>query len=520
MNRLSSVAITLVLLNAPRQTNANCGDNGPISTFTGECNYANFEGGLAQGCDIDDFSQAEIDELCRYGAPTQFVEIQGTYQRDRRYFNGGGYLVDGDNGAFDSARIQGFHENTDGGKNTIIAFPKYLAYGTVEGEVALEYGAQMDLDNSCDLKTIMCCFTDDSQMTSFEANGDTTTDVCSHDLGDSPESNHIKAGMSFFPGVEDRAHCVGFTWTDNDDELLGNLLYDISFKNSITKGYRAGVPGAPMCGCVEHMPLVGSAMCRTAKRDGDISYKFNKNSQGNITADNTAKIVFDNCEHGDLANQYKANHNDPTTVDLIDAHLLGDVECEDHINEQHFLIRTEYHYRPYAFTPEKDKWSDLVVGEGIFFLPPYRKEEEDTGEEEFRDLVNANCTETDGTWRHCIIRRVCASCESETHRDIYYKRKSPLPPHNEMKLLDMFLNNFTLINNDMYKGDFELYSTYEDALAGTNKWTSCPTRVDHCNKKGFPCGCGPEHLIWGENNRGHYAKHNGFYVELPSAVQG
>merc|ERR1712078_564167 len=118
-------------------------------------------------------------------------------------------------------------------------------------------------------------------------------DVCRHDLANSPQSNHIKQGWSIFPGAEAPVHCVGFTWEDEDTDLIGNMMYDISLSQTAEKGYLKGVPGAPMCGCIEHMPVVEKAACRTAKlaEGTGVTYTFHFDGE-ELSASNSAVVEF------------------------------------------------------------------------------------------------------------------------------------------------------------------------------------------------------------------------------------
>jgi len=238
--------------------------DGDVSAFTGACTFANFEDNLQAGCtlaelfpdgsadaDADNAYAKLVERECAYGAPVNFGEIQGTYQRDRRYFAGGGTLVDGANVNVEAAPVRRFDANL--ADDTIIAFPEYAArvqYNIDTGRASDAdqngYPANMNLDSSCDLNTVMCCFTEGD----FAGNSAATTDVCHHELDHSPESNHIKHGWSAFPGGQAPAHCVGFTWEDGAEELLGNMMFDVSLRQSVDKGklYLKGVPGAPMCG--------------------------------------------------------------------------------------------------------------------------------------------------------------------------------------------------------------------------------------------------------------------------------
>jgi hypothetical protein len=450
------------------------------------------------------------------------VEIQGTYQRDRRYFAGGGPLVDGGDWARDTARLGRFEDHA--ADATLIGFPEYAArvqYNANQGLGDNGYPANMNLDVSCDSQTIMCCFTDDGQSDGFGGFGafsDATTDVCRHDLTDSPQSNHIKRGWSVFPEAETATHCVGFTWQDDDDDMLGNMMYDVSLRNSVNKGYLKAVPGAPMCGCLEHMPTVETAACRTATKKGDITYTFTYR-EDYLDVSNAVGIEYAACAEADLKAQYQANHKeDADALAAIDEYLVGAGGCsadvEGYLNEEHFLIQNPADDK--YLTPDPARWSNTVVGEGIYFLlPPVTREDADG---DFRGLVEGGCKDTDSTGafaaRFCIIRRICATCAA-SHRDIYYKRLTPLPAAADMYLLDMFMNTWTSTSNSMAAGDFELYSTYEDALAGTNKWTYC----NYNGGVGFPRDCGPNGYVgsqWNSYTRGGgYAGHHAFYVEKP-----
>jgi hypothetical protein len=84
-----------------------------------------------------------------------------------------------------------------------------------------------------------------------------------------------------------------------------------------------------------------------------------------------------------------------------------------------------------------------------------------------------------------IIRRVCTSCFPSSHQDIYYKRKTPVPA--ALDLLDLVKNNWFSTNNQFHV-DFDLYSSYQDAMTDTNPWQFC--NFDDA-RVGFPRDCGP-----------------------------
>merc|ERR1712179_518721 len=55
-----------------------------------------------------------------------------------------------------------------------------------------------------------------------------------------------------------------------------------------------------------------------------------------------------------------------------------------------------------------------------------------------------------------LIRRICDSCK-ESHKDIYYKRLTELPPATELNFLDLFMNNWRSAPKNQLNVDFELY---------------------------------------------------------------
>lgn len=515
-------------------TKAAC--DGVVSDFTGNCNYANFAANLQGTCTLAELFaatttnqttiQLEVAALCKYDAPVQFVEILGgSYQDDRRYFAGGGDVVDSvaDSSAswgVVTGRLERFETNL--GSNTLISFPQYAArvkYNQMAGLGNNGYPANMNLDTSCALRTVMCCFTQEAnKMGNFiDEEGDLTTDVCRHDLADSPQSNHIAGGYSVFPGQDTTTtHCTGFTWTVANADLVGNMMYDISLRNTLMKGYTRGVPGAPMCGCVEHMPIVESAFCRTATKASDIQYTFTY-EDGELRASNTVDITYEDCGM-DLANQYKTNN--PSNATLIDAHLVGDGGCaanlEQYLNDEQFLVEGVNPNR--YITPDPTRW-EQVIGMGTHFLPPIV--DTTVSDTEFRAQLEA-CVGSMG--RHCILRRVCDSCTSLPHRDMYYKRLTTLPPPGtnttagEVFFLNMFMNRWASYMNAL-NTDFELYSTYEDALGGTNRWLFC-NYDEFSHPVGFPRDCGPYSYTsdqWNSYTQWmpDAAKHHGYFMEKP-----
>jgi len=94
-----------------------------------------------------------------------------------------------------------------------------------------------------------------------------------------------------------------------------------------------------------------------------------------------------------------------------------------------------------------------------------------------------------------IILRECQDCPA-SHRRIYYRRKtSPESFEPYRYMMDVWASRGNLRSRD-----FDLYSTLDDALRGTNTgaWAFC-NYDDHANRIGFPRDCGkdgPVGWVW------------------------
>uniref|UniRef100_A0A7S4SEI4 WSC domain-containing protein n=1 Tax=Ditylum brightwellii TaxID=49249 RepID=A0A7S4SEI4_9STRA len=85
-----------------------------------------------------------------------------------------------------------------------------------------------------------------------------------------------------------------------------------------------------------------------------------------------------------------------------------------------------------------------------------------------------------------IIRRTCMSCDEE-FQEIFYRRYTPFPNRKFLNIIVQgpFSGETSLPN--VCGVDFDLYSTYADAIAKTNKWQHCHTS----DTKGLPGYSGP-----------------------------
>jgi hypothetical protein len=174
---------------------------------------------------------------------------------------------------------------------------------------------------NCEARIAMCCWVSDRQ--ADDDNGDCATpydencvnaepsdntDVCAVKLGRAQDSNNVKNGVTLFPGSrEGKTHCHGFAWTADELDVSaifkGNNLFQISaFDHLVTRGYVKNVPGAPMCGCVEQMPIVSRADCTEMELVQATTIEFTATGVVTVTPSGTWEVQFNACEGKDGKN--------------------------------------------------------------------------------------------------------------------------------------------------------------------------------------------------------------------------
>jgi len=85
-----------------------------------------------------------------------------------------------------------------------------------------------------------------------------------------------------------------------------------------------------------------------------------------------------------------------------------------------------------------------------------------------------------------ILYRHCEDC-SDSHKHIYMRRTGDSEKNLPFDMLDMVLMNWFDTPENTLGTNFDLYDTYGDALAQTNKWSYC--NYDDPGI-GFPRDCG------------------------------
>lgn len=217
-------------------------------------------------------------------------------------------------------------------KSEYEAYTKTTVYSAPNGGAEDEYPGYFSNfynDNQeCRMGAMMCCYTDNREG-DFVGNAD----ICAHDMALSAKSNHVKAKSFtvFDTSAPNQAYCTGFAWEEGSfaDAVKYNTLFHMAMKENLyDKGYVQNIPGAPMCGCVEQMPIVDNAGCVKAKE----GYKIDTTT-GKISVD----ISFEGCN--DLSAYYKSlEGRGDTEKFFMDAKIVTSGTCDaaafDFMNER------------------------------------------------------------------------------------------------------------------------------------------------------------------------------------------
>ena len=315
------------------------------------------------------------------------------------------------------------------------------------------------------------------------------TDLCYNELGAAPYANGIDAnGFSVYDD-EGPIHCHGFAWSADELEassrFKANALFFVSmYDHMYQRGYVGNVPGSPMCGCVEDMPIVTRADCTQTNIDED--YLFLKDYSDPDAGVNgvieKVSIQFKACQGANNKNNDLTAHVQQLVddgklsaeeQDLYASRVVGNGQCPTKRDE--LLSASDYTTGYYI---DESRWT-YVVGESFGERVPI------LNSRLFREMFEAQDVP--------IVRRVCPGC-SPSHRDIYYRRLTPMP--EDFDLLDTLMNNWFDTDN-VLNTDFALYSTHLDAFYDTNRWLVCNYNDPGI---GFPRDCGPTKLVGGNWN--------------------
>mmetsp|Transcript_35586 Transcript_35586/g.35791 ORF Transcript_35586/g.35791 Transcript_35586/m.35791 type:complete len:217 (-) Transcript_35586:417-1067(-) len=198
----------------------------------------------------------------------------------------------------------------------------------------------------CKLGAAMCCYVANRKSNDVDADPEDNSDACYMDFSEAQESSHVRDGYSIYGnGVEGSLNCHGFAWGNDvgyaDNAFKGNSLFQVAMYDSLYQnGFSEELPGAPMCGCVEHMPVVTKASCTKVVVDQTVSVKYNASlTEFDVSAD-IKSIIHQSCDNNDLSSHYQdlvgQGKVTQKAKDDFDTRLVGEGNCPDAIRT--FLV--------------------------------------------------------------------------------------------------------------------------------------------------------------------------------------
>lgn len=481
--------------------------------FTGDCTYENVlsimesdkkctEGHLFKYLGVKDSSSAKtkVEEMCAAAesdATDSFFHFSSIanagYQFDREFMNGGSDW----NNEFSPnlSRIKDVEGRILSKRG--ITFPEHLY--------------NFDTTESCDLMAAMCCWVSDSSNTGDgtcsisegcqEADPYNNTDICFVNIKDSSLASHTASGTAVYPGdAEGSANCMGFTWTndslDPSNIYKGNLLFEVAMNYGLkNNGYTRSVPHAPMCACVEQMPVVSHADCRDLEAVNIWSISLIPTKLPIITQIVTAapivninfniaysrvSITFNDCNNQGLADYYETVHSE-------DGYTISDrITGECKAAESSFIVDKGF------VKQDTVEWVK-VAGKGSYAEPSLS--------EQLLNGTHSSMTrvEFEELWAKSqkILLRRCKYCQTY-YRYVYYKRydEDGLPPN--VDILHDVKEHWYIYENNTWKEDFELYSTFYDALNDQEPWLD--VNANYYNI-GFARNAGPDGYVNGQDRK-------------------
>jgi hypothetical protein len=254
-------------------------------TVSGECTVANFAAKVGDQATLASYLsvnnneediQKELDRKCALavepsldlsdaiGKGPQFLKnfLDGGTTWNDNYEADGKYVL-----SEDAAVIPLLYDTQ--AKTTVFSAPDGGANDKYEQYFSNFYNG----DKECRLGVIECCYTASRNPDKSSGLVD-NAEMCALDLTLAAKSNHIQ-NPEFHPSFtyygtqdQDDTYCSGFAYEEDSfgDAVKYNTLFHMAMMTNLyEKNYVKNVPGAPMCGCVEQMPVVDNAACIKAK---------------------------------------------------------------------------------------------------------------------------------------------------------------------------------------------------------------------------------------------------------------
>ena len=182
----------------------------------------------------------------------------------------------------------------------------------------------------CNLRAAMCCYVSNRVGEATEPEGN--SEACYMDFKKAQQSSHVRDGYSIYgDNIEGSLNCHGFAWGNDGGEvasaLKGSNLFHVAMKHELYDLRNVEeIPGAPLCGCVEQMPVVTTADCTKVTADTTVRVEYDPEVTEFIATLEIANIAHTDCI--DLKTHYNSLDTvSPIQKEAINKHLVGEGEC-------------------------------------------------------------------------------------------------------------------------------------------------------------------------------------------------
>jgi hypothetical protein len=423
----------------------------------------------------------DVDSICSdlYANmdKTEFYEAaaKGTdFEFEKAYYNGYTSWVE---------EVETTYESDDGSVTSRLRVDAAPVNAFYQGKGSYSQVNMPPIENfeTCSSNAAMCCWTADRQARDNNGNCNTNTysencvdkdpadntNLCSVDLAKGGYASGFNSpGIVEFPGDGDNGegsiHCHGYAWANDDMDTItryraNNLFYVSLYDHMHQRGYVENVPGAPMCGCVEKMPIATRSDCTQVDVTEDYSVVYDGNSV--VATMDKVEVDFNACQGKNNRNNdlyayvyrlYEEGKVNRHQFGAVGRTLTDDSRCE-YAREAELAKKG----LQYGFQYNQSNWTQVAGNGGM-----------DTGRAAFgANAFKAAWEQSDNN----IVHRACGDCESPDHKHIFYRRFTAVP--EDFDLLNHLMNGKSNANgNNVFGEDFQLYSTYEDAVNDVNRW--------------------------------------------------
>lgn len=237
-----------------------------------------------------------------------------------------------------------------------------------------------------------------------------------------------------------------------------------------------------MCACADQMPTVSRSDCTQIEVDETYKLTYEASTKQFTGEISRIEINFEACQGFDNTNNNLAayvtrmtreNHINSDQRHELMKYIVGDYRCD--------MVRKHYINEKYELKLGYDPgpvWS-ILVGRDAF---------------EYRAITTSLFKLLYDEAPQKIIYRVCPDCD-DPYKHVYYRRISDVPA--DYDLFNALKNDWKL--HDTYEKndqDFNLYSTFEEAITEQNPWT----QIKQKQYKGMPGESGPD----ADNQNAHF----------------